>query len=277
VGALWVAPMLLAAVWVPSAGRLAKHAKLDAVIAVRSLLWTITASSIAVLVFLMFAHLQTHRYETDFEALGILAAIANLTIYVCESTGYKKKLWITLMCGLIGYSMVTNLALGIAGPYHDVLKNRPVSYLRIARWLSPIREFRPVMNPAIRVDLAAEFVRQPPGFREPLVSIGGSHHQYHLYAEHAGKALSLVSQSEASKMIFEISELPDGPLSVRVMYSPRWRKLTVHVNGRAAIEHPIETLVTAPAEVSIGENRSDPALTARRFTGMIHTLDKRIE
>ena len=172
VGALWMSPMLVAALLVPSARRLAKHSGQNTGIEIRFILWTITASSAAILIFLLFTHLATHRYETDFVALGTLAAVTNLTLYVCESTNYRKVLLSAIVEVLIGYSIVTNLALGLAGPYDDILKNRPASYLRIAAWFSPIRRFRPVMNPKISADLAVKFVPQPPGYREPLLPSG---------------------------------------------------------------------------------------------------------
>ena len=172
VGALWIAPLLVAAVLVPSARRLARHSQEAAPAAVRALLWTAAASSAAVLLFLMSTHLATHRYEIDFLPLAVWAAAANFGIYISTASGFRRRALTALLALLVVYGAVTNLALGIAGPYDDILKNRPLSYVRIARWFSPFREFRPAVDPAIAVRMAATFIPEPPGFREPLITIG---------------------------------------------------------------------------------------------------------
>jgi hypothetical protein len=152
-----------------------------------------------------------------------------------------------------------------------------LGYLRIAHWFSPIRQFRPVMNPKIRVDLSVTFIPEPPGYREPLITIGHSHHHYFLYVEHADGAIRLVSQSEDSKLVNEFPDPRNTPVSISLMYSPASRSMAVEVNGRAVIQQPIPMLITAPADVAAGENLSDLGLTARRFTGTIHVLNRIIE
>src|SRR5437764_10582632 len=91
--------------------------------------------------------------------------------------------------------MVVSLALGVSGPYDEMLKNRPRSYLRIARWFSPVEAFRPIMNPEIDLRFTAEFGAAQEGVRKPLVTIGREVYRYFLYTEHAGGRLRFVSQA----------------------------------------------------------------------------------
>ena len=50
--------------------------------------------------------------------------------------------------------------------------------------------------------------------------------------------------------------------------------MTLTVDGEELLVHDIGILVTAPAEVTVGENRIDLNVTVRRFTGRIHEIRK---
>jgi hypothetical protein len=50
--------------------------------------------------------------------------------------------------------------------------------------------------------------------------------------------------------------------------------MTTSLNGNAVLSHDIGTLVTAPAQITVGENRIDCSVTARRFSGRIQALRK---
>ena len=161
-GALWLAPLILAAPFAPRWARACREAKF--ILAIASL------SSAAVLLFLMSTHLASPRYETDFVASGVFAAVAGLGIRVCRCSGWRRVTTGAALALLIGYSATANLALGFAGPYNDILKNRPQSYVRIARWFSPVAELRPKIDPEIAVDLNVSFSAPGPVYHEPLIS-----------------------------------------------------------------------------------------------------------
>jgi hypothetical protein len=226
------------------------------------------------LLFLMSTHLATHRYEVDFLPLAVFAAVASLGIRIGGSSGRRRVALGALFAVLIGYSAIANLALGIAGPYDDILKSRPLSYVRIARWFSPFRETRLVMNPDVTVELTAEFVPEPPGFREPLITMGQTHYHHFLFVERGGGVLRLISQTDDSRMVHEMPDPGRQPVSIRLAYSPELRTLSVWVNGQEVIVHPAGMLITAPALVAIGENFVDLGLTVRRFTGRLRLVDK---
>jgi hypothetical protein len=266
VGALWIAPLIVAALFIPAARGSPE----------RSILGITLASSGAVLLFLMLSHLATHRYEVDFLPLAVFTAIANVAVLVSRRTGGKRRLFAVLAGIAIVYSAVANLALGIQGPYDDVLRNRPARYVRIAGWFSPWREYRPSMDPDVAIDLTAQCSQDAMGFREPLVTMGHSHFNYFLFAERAGNGVRLVSQSEESQQSVEVPDPWSHPFSIHLEYSAATHKLTVDIEGQHAIEQPINRLVTSPAEVVAGENFSDLGLTARRFTGPIRLLIKSV-
>ena len=124
---------------------------------VRALLWAMAASSAAILLFLAATGFTTHRYEVDFLPLAVWVALASLGIHTARSSGTKRTALSTALVVSIAFGVLVNLALGIAGPYDEMLKNRPLRYVRIARWLSPVEKFRPVLNPKLAVDFTTQF------------------------------------------------------------------------------------------------------------------------
>ena len=170
VGVLYLAPFVAGALFIPAGLR-----------GVRILLWTALASSAAVLLFLATTGFTTQRYEVDFLPAMVLVAIANFGIHIGRSKGLRRAVLRAALVLSIACGAVTNMALGISGPYGEMLKNRPINYLRIARWFSPVEQFRPMMNPAIRVTFTAEFTSRPDHLREPLITIGSQAYRYFLY------------------------------------------------------------------------------------------------
>src|SRR5882724_2045144 len=108
VGVLYCAPFMVGAWLVPSSRRVAAPG-------VRMLLWPMAASSAAILLFLAATGFTTHRYEVDFLPLAVWVAVASSGIYIARSSGATRTALSAALVGLIGYSVVVNLALGIAG------------------------------------------------------------------------------------------------------------------------------------------------------------------
>jgi hypothetical protein len=243
---------------------------------VRILLRTILASAAAILLFLAATGFTTHRYEVDFLPLLVLAALAGYGIHIARSSGFRRVAFSVALTVAVTYSAVANLALGIAGPYDEMLKNRPASYLRIARWFSPVEEYRPILKPKIAVEFAAEFAPQPEGFHEPLVTIGRQPYRHFIYVEHLSGKLRIISRSEASTMTHEMADPGSKLIGIRVSYSPESGKLTTAIDGQGVLVHEIGTLVTAPAQVTVGENQLDLNVTVKRFTGQIQGIRKTV-
>jgi hypothetical protein len=262
VGALWLAPFLLAAFAIRS-GRSKRPAETRLAIGIAA------TAGIAVLLFLMSTHLASHRYEVDFVPLLVFAAVANLAVA-------NRRVLTATACLLFAYSATANLALALAGPYDDYLHKRPARFVRLAKRFSPSREYRPALSPSIAVRIQARFAAAPAGYREPLVTIGHSHYCYFLYAERGAAALRLISKTNDSQMAHEMPEPGTSPVAISIVYSPASGEMAVTVDGREAVRHRVGTLVTAPAQVAVGENFADMGLTARRFTGEIRVLEKTV-
>lgn len=261
VGALWTAPFLLAVFALGT-----KRAKNPA--ETRLVIGTALASGAAILLFLMSTHLATHRYEVDFVPWLVFAAAAKLALTPRRAIAVTASV-------LIAYGALANLALAIAGPYDDYLRNRPASYLKLARRFSPIAEHRPSMNPRITVKLEARFA--PAAYREPIVIIGQSHYCYFLYAEWIPAGIRIVSKTNDSQQTYDILRPGDSPLPIALSYDPQSALMRVAVNGQDAIAHRVGALIAAPSQVAIGSNIADMGLTSRRFSGSLRIVEKTVE
>jgi hypothetical protein len=267
VGALYCAPFIVGAFFLVRASRLAS---------VRILLWIALASSAAVLLFLTATGFTTQRYEVDFLPLAVLAAVASLGILIARSGGITRGAVTTAFAGLVAYSVIVNLALGIDGPYDEILKSRTTSYLRIARWFSPIEKYRPMMNPKVVVDLTAEFKSQPDGFLEPLITMGRQSYRHFISIEHLPGTLRIISRSDTSTMSHEIEDPGPKPVGIGVMFHPESGKLTIAINGQEILSHAVGILVTAPAQVAVGENNIEFNVVVKLFTGRIYGVRKMV-
>ena len=233
------------------------------------LFWTMVASSAAVLLFVALTGFTSHRYEVDFLPLAVLAAVIGVGIQIARSAGIKRAALIGAFAALVAYSAVANLALGITGPYDEMLKSHTARYLRITGWFSPNEQFRPLMNPNLSVDFTAVFTPQPDGFQEPLLTMGHQSYRHSVLVEHRPGRLRIVSRSETSTVAHEIEDPGATAARFRVTYSPTPGRMTVAMNGQEILTHDVATLVTAPAQVTVGENRVEFNVV-RRFTGRIY-------
>jgi hypothetical protein len=261
VGALWTAPFLIAAFAV--AARRAKHSR-----EIRLVLGVALASSVAVLLFLISTHLSSQRYEVDFVPLLVFAAIGALAL----ATRRTVRIFAALA---IAWSALANLALAIAGPYHDYLHNRPASYLKLARRFSPVPEHRPSMSP--RIDLQLEATFPDGGYHEPIVTIGHSHYCYFLYAEWSSAGIRLISKTNDSQLTYDLPHPTPANLPIHLVYTPETGEMRVLVAGREAMAHHVGALVAAPSQVAVGENYADMGLTSRRFSGTLRVVSKTVE
>jgi hypothetical protein len=266
VGALWIAPFAAAAfllVWRSGKG-------------MSGLLRTIALSVAVVALFLISTHLATQRYEVDFLPMAVLAALAGAAGYLARASGWRRRLVTAVLAVVVAYSAIANLALGLTGPYDEILKNRPAGYVRLARWFSPLREFRPLLDPPIDLEWNTVFRPKPAGFREPLVTIGERHHGWSLWAEHEAAGLRVIAQTGEDAATADLRGADVARVGVKVSYTPGTHRIAVWLNGQPALEQRIDALVTAPAEVTLGESRVAPDATDAKFTGTIDVLRRRV-
>jgi hypothetical protein len=257
-GALFVAPVLVAIAFRVSLSRRLK-----------SLSWTVVLSSVAILLFVAMTGFTTQRYLVDFVPLGVFAALIKVS---CQP-GHRLMRVVTL--ALMGWGVIVNLALGITGPFDDILANRPASYVRVAGWFSPADRYRPMMNPTIAVTMDVAFAEHESGFREPLVTIGGEGARHSVYAEHRGSDVSLISHSEHNLAPDAAAVIAAKPSRIRLTYAPSDRVFTITVNSVITIQQPLPRMVTAPSQVIVGGNGL-PGFIGEKFTGRIEVIEKKV-
>jgi hypothetical protein len=245
-GALWLAPMAIAAIIAPPKGNAARIA---------------AAASALLLLFLAAIGFTTQRYLVDFLPMALFAGLV--------ATGLRRRSWTTpaLACA-VTWGAVVNLALGIAGPYNEMAKRRPEAYARIAGWFSPIARHRPVAMPPVHVAFSAEFPRSETRAREPLVTFTGAGHWRYILVERLGARLRVISRGESGEAAMEIPHPGSRPVPMSVDYLPETRRLVVTADG-ARLEEEIGALVVAPSQIVIGENPIDWRVSGPRFSGRI--------
>jgi hypothetical protein len=263
VGAFYLAPFLAGIFLIRKTGA-------------RWILWFLVASSAVILLFLTATGFTTQRYEVDFLPVLVLAALTATGVRIARSTGLPRALLWSAFALTVAFGAIVNLSLGIGGPFDDLLKNRPKTYLRVARWFSPVEQYRPTLNPRVAVEFSAGFAPHEDGFREPLLTMGDRTYRYFLHVEHAGARLRVHSQCDAGEVVQEI-ERPVGPVQFQVRYAPESDKISVAADGREILVHEIKALLTAPGAVTVGENRIEPTVTARSFTGQIRGVARTVQ
>jgi hypothetical protein len=253
-GALFVAPVLIALAMPVSVKK-----------PLKPLLWGVGLSSIVIVLFVAMTGLTTQRYLVDFVPLALFAALLKLS---CERSP-------AILAAVLAFTIVVNLALAISGPYDDMLANRPASYVRIAGWFSPVEKYRPMMNPSVTVSMDVAFAKHAPGFREPLVTIGGQGARHSIYVEHRGRDLLLVSHSEHNLSPDTTAIITAKPSHFKLIYDPSMGVLSIAIDEVRVIEQPMPRMVTAPSQVIAGGNGL-PGFAGEKFTGTIHLIEKTV-
>ncbi len=262
-GVLFFAPLAFFAFFIPR--------KLP--VAVRAVVLSVMFSAVAVYAFLTATSLMSERFQVDFLPWLLLVALFNASVLLRRSQGLWKRAGWCALALLAAWSFVANFALGITGPYDDMLTTRPESYLKIASWFTFDTRHLPLLNPEIAVDLRCQFETYGPGLREPLVTLGHFAHRYSLIVEHDKDKLRFVSQGAGSEdRSYEMAHPRDRMVAISLRYEPCAGRMTVSVDGLPAIQHDIKTVVTAPSQLVIGENRVDYFATYPKFTGKLEVL-----
>jgi hypothetical protein len=234
--------------------------------------WMMIATAAAILLFVAGTGFTTQRYEADFLPLAALAATSASAIVIARSERWQRRALTAALVLLVAAGVVTSLALGFAGPYDEFLKNRPQSYENLARWLSPIERFRPRLNPPVDLGFTAACTPHDDGFREPLLALGQQTFREVLALEHHPGKFRLIAQSDSSSAAGEIENPGARALRFRIVYRPETRKLVASIDGREILTHELESLFTAPAQVTVGQNRIAPDVSTPVFTGRLERI-----
>jgi predicted transporter len=228
---------------------------------VRATLWAMYLSSLACCLFIAGTGLSSERYEVDFVPYLVLSACVLTAAWLARLRGAAHGLVTAITTVAILYGIAVGLSLGFQGPYDRFVEFRSAAYVRLARWFSPAARFRPLENPRVEIEALFEFPEEVSPGPLPLVAAGRIGSRYALWAESTGpNKLRLVSGgSRASEEVAtaEVGFVPHAPNRLRFEFTPEDRFLTVHWNGAMVLRYPLSFLVTAPAQVTIGEDQTE--------------------
>jgi hypothetical protein len=216
------------------------------------------------ILFLAATGLTTQRYEVDFAPFLVFVAC----VVACELLGslrnsslrkWPRTLASIALAVLLLYSISANLALAVQGPYDQFVQASPGSYTRLARWFSPIEHFRPLENPALRIQGSFDFPSPCPPGREPLISAGEFGSRYLLSAECvANGRIRLFSESSYRSPDWQTVDMVSAPglNLVGLDFTPEDRTMSVTWNGNVVLRHRLRFLVTAPSQIRLGRDRT---------------------
>lgn len=231
------------------------------------------------LLFIAALGLTTHRFEPDFEPPLLIIGLVVAAVLLGKLRGFGRAPGHLIVALALMYSVVANAALAVGGPYDDIAQFHPRSFVRLARWFSPVEKFRPVLNPELRVRAYFEFPEHCAPGAKPLVSAGETGSRYLLSADcnERGK-LVLVSSREpwsADTRTVEVKNFKPGFNLLDVHFSSVERHVIVRFNGDVVLDHSTPFLITAPSQVKIGSNTSFGQRT--EFPGRVVAIEKRMD
>ena len=176
-------------------------------------------------------------------------------------------------------SVVANVAIAFQGPYDSFVQFHPAEYVKLPRWFNPVARLRPLLDPPLTVEAAYEFPATVMPWGMLLMAAGRIGSRYMLVAEMLGgtplRLISATSPVLGSVVSVETDAIPDAPNHLRLDYRPEDRAVTVHWNGAIVLRHEIPFLVTTPAQVTIGEERTGTEAQPSYFFGRVSVVNMR--
>jgi len=206
--------------------------------------WVTVMSASGILLFLATTGLSTQRYEVDFLPWFVLASMLGIAVWLQRASGVRLRLLQALFTVAVMFGVVVNLAMGVTGPYDDMMKNKPDRYVAIARWLSPVANLRPQWNPPLSQDFTASVSGGP----KDLLFVGRKPVRYELVLDYVNGKPVLVSRFSGETVIKEI-EPSANPVRFHVSYSPETHEMAVSANGVELLRQRIQNIITAPAQI----------------------------
>jgi hypothetical protein len=226
--------------------------------------------------FVITTGFTTQRYQVDFVPLMLVAALVCLGVAIHRWSG-RRRMWlvgVSLVLSL--WTIVANAALGITGPYDDILQQRPVRWMRIARWFSFTDRHKPLLNPPLAITAQVRFKKHGAGLMEPLFALGYDAHRWVLHAEHTSNGVLLTSATRSGAVKPETFLQPDRDFQIHIEYDIEKKTMSTVIDGKAVVRHQLENLVLAPSQLQLGRNRNIPFFTYPEFTGSMNVTECRI-
>jgi len=228
-----------------------------AVVTVRAL----AAYSVLCMIFISSLGLLSQRYEIDFQPYLVVAACILMGLAIVLMRG-PKRVWASVgFAFMMTWSILANMALAVQGPYDQFVQAHPESYFRLAQWFSPVRSFRPLLNPPLHVYGYFYFSLPCSPVEQPLISIGDFGSRY-LVSEVCPPGHPIQIVSSWGEPRFPQIRVADVPLEragfqrIDVNFSPQDRNMIVRWNDGVVLTHPLPFLFTARSQVRVGWDTS---------------------
>ncbi|HXJ41586.1 MAG TPA: hypothetical protein VNH18_20075, partial [Bryobacteraceae bacterium] len=230
--------------------------------------------SVACVIFIAATGLNSQRFEVDFLPYVVFISCALVATLVSRLQGASRIFWFAAVTGLLIYSIGFNLLYAVQGPFDQWLRNRPANYIRVAGWFSPIERFRPVLNPWVRVKASFEFPNNcAPGPFHPLIGLGKFGSRYMLSAACLGSDRLLLYSDEFYNVRTAEAKLDHkGFHLVEIEFSPEERTMSVRLDDKTVLRHPLEYLMTAPSQIKYGLDET--YAFKHRFDGRIKVVSQ---
>ena len=214
----------------------------------------------ACVLFIAALGLTSQRFEVDFEPFLLFIGCVLTAALLGNLQGFKRTLATAAITVLVVYSITANLAVAIQGPYDQLVQANPGLYCKIARWFSPVEQFRPVLNPKIQIEGSLHFAEGCWPGTQDLISIGEFGSLYTLSVECLSNSrLKLISGNALLSRDVRTVEAPfnqPGVNSMRIEFTPEDRMMTVRWNGATVLKYPLPFLVTARSQIGFSINSS---------------------
>jgi hypothetical protein len=264
-GALLLCPLIVLAPMAPFLARRAGEKR-----AVPVLLTAMVAFGISCVVFIALVPFSSQRYAVDFMPSLLFASCVAAAALLGTMRGRFNHAFAAVGVALaLSYAIFANLALAVQGPYDQFVQRDPRAYVHLARRLSPVTSFRPLLDPTLRASSMFNFPYCPAA-REALLSAGELGSRYQVSAECAGPGrLRLFSETALGFGGPPPAEVPftPGPQRISIEFTPANRTMTVYWNENPVLRHALLFLVTSRSQIRYGW---DAALgNIKQFEGQI--------
>ena len=248
-GAFFLYPLLLLALAAPVFVRLFRDRA-----PVSALITAMYVYSVACLLLIALTGLNSQRFEVDFLPFMVFISCVLIAGWVYKMRGVGRAVWLGAVSALMVYSIVFNLLYAVEGPFDQWLRNRPASYVRLARFFSPVEKYRPVLNPWLRARASFEFANNCAlGPYHPLIGLGKFGSRYMLSGACAGSGrLALYSDAFYNVRTAEIQLGPGKDHEIESEFAPRDRNMNIRVDHQTVLRHPLDFVMTAPAQIKFG-------------------------
>jgi len=244
---------------------------------VLALLAALCAYIVACVLFVAGTGLTSERYEVDFAPFLLLLGCVGAAVALPSLRGRARMIATAGVTILLVYGIATHLGLAVQGPYDQFVQTHPESYVKLARWFSPVARYRPQFNPSLQVEALFEFPQPCPARVEPLINLGDFGSRYLLSAECTaeGRIRLWSGTSFGSPFSTFVDVAPSKRALVGLTFLPDQVTMAISWNGNVVLRHRLRFLVTSLSQLQFGR---DPSLGGQQvFDGRIVTWPVRFD